>query len=179
MKIKALVVLTLATLPNIVPKNNSNTCFELFGFDILLDAQAKPWLLEINTSPALSIDSYEDEEVKISLLRDMLQTFNFSKMPSGKAAGKHKSLLNHQSKTSHYSLQKEKVPFQAAEIGQFEQVFPFDQESYELSQKLCNAKDCTESTQTMKNIVKAVRQWMKASYQEQRMKASVLSSRNM
>jgi hypothetical protein len=35
----------------------ATNCFELFGFDVLLDAQRRAWLLEVNTTPALNTDS--------------------------------------------------------------------------------------------------------------------------
>lgn len=51
---------------------NGNNCFELYGFDILIDDTLKPWLLEINLSPSLGIDTPLDAKVKASLMTDLL-----------------------------------------------------------------------------------------------------------
>ena len=48
-------------------------CFEVFGFDILLDSDLKPWLIEVNLSPSLAPDSPLDMTIKTTLMTD---TFN-------------------------------------------------------------------------------------------------------
>jgi D-alanine-D-alanine ligase-like ATP-grasp enzyme len=48
------------------------SCFEVFGFDVLLDAQLRAWLLEVNTRPALNADSPLDMIVKTNMVRRQL-----------------------------------------------------------------------------------------------------------
>mmetsp|Transcript_19719 Transcript_19719/g.36326 ORF Transcript_19719/g.36326 Transcript_19719/m.36326 type:complete len:749 (-) Transcript_19719:1583-3829(-) len=52
-----------------IPKN---CCFDLLGFDILIDRDLKPWLLEVNLSPSLNTDSPLDLFIKANLIADTL-----------------------------------------------------------------------------------------------------------
>ena len=47
-------------------------CFELFGFDVLIDDKLEPWLLEVNLTPALSCDSPLDQKIKANVVADLL-----------------------------------------------------------------------------------------------------------
>ncbi|XP_038597781.1 tubulin polyglutamylase TTLL5 isoform X7 [Tachyglossus aculeatus] len=58
-----------------VPHRSS--CFELYGFDVLIDATLKPWLLEVNLSPSLACDSPLDLKVKASMISDMFTVVGF------------------------------------------------------------------------------------------------------
>jgi len=76
-KIKDLMIKTvLSAESNLVNLHQANvasrySCFELFGFDILLDSKLKPWLLEVNISPSLHSSSTLDLDVKSPLATEV------------------------------------------------------------------------------------------------------------
>ncbi|KAK2078526.1 hypothetical protein QBZ16_003366 [Prototheca wickerhamii] len=62
-----------AQLPGQAP---AASCFELLGYDVLLDDQARPWLLEVNASPSLCLDTAVDKSIKPQLIRQTLSLVN-------------------------------------------------------------------------------------------------------
>jgi hypothetical protein len=48
-------------------------CYELLGFDVLIDSDLKPWLLEVNISSSMATEAPLDMAIKSTLAVD---TFN-------------------------------------------------------------------------------------------------------
>jgi len=63
---------------NGLPAGPNQTCFELYGFDVLVDHKLRPWLLEVNTCPSLSSSSPLDKRLKTQLVADMLTLVGLS-----------------------------------------------------------------------------------------------------
>jgi len=76
-KIKDLMIKTVisaeSSMVNLFQNNVASrySCFELFGFDILLDSRLKPWLIEVNISPSLHSASSLDLDVKSPLATEV------------------------------------------------------------------------------------------------------------
>ena len=68
---EVLIIIALRSVQNVMI--NDKHCFELYGVDILIDDELKPWLIEVNSSPSLSTTTEEDRELKTRLIHD---TFN-------------------------------------------------------------------------------------------------------
>mmetsp|Transcript_29964 Transcript_29964/g.69992 ORF Transcript_29964/g.69992 Transcript_29964/m.69992 type:complete len:153 (+) Transcript_29964:195-653(+) len=62
--------------------------FQLYGFDVMLDDELKPWLLEVNLDPALGTDSPLDFKVKSGMLVDALNLLGLNGSPSAHGHGK-------------------------------------------------------------------------------------------
>lgn len=76
----------LVSLPHLVhayrmcrpcaPSGSDSVCFEVLGFDVLLDRNLKPWLLEINRSPSFGTDEKIDWDIKSTLIENTIKLLN-------------------------------------------------------------------------------------------------------
>ncbi|CAH8606157.1 unnamed protein product [Heterobilharzia americana] len=66
--------------------------FEILGFDILLDKNLNPWLIEVNRSPSFNSDQELDKRVKHGLLTDAFRLLNIR--PSDKSRTEKQQKLN-------------------------------------------------------------------------------------
>ncbi|KAM5291795.1 tubulin polyglutamylase TTLL13 [Ctenodactylus gundi] len=120
-------------------------CFEILGFDVLLDHKLKPWLLEVNHSPSFTTDSTLDREVKDALLCDTMTLVNLwgcdkrKVLEEEKRRVKERLLLGHQqprearqeqTESSHAAmLDQEK--YEDSHLGGYRRIYPgSDMEKY-------------------------------------------------
>ena len=54
----------------------NNMCFEVLGFDFMIDDRNKVYLLEINYTPSFSTETPLDHLIKSNLIRDTLVLMN-------------------------------------------------------------------------------------------------------
>lgn len=98
-KIEDVVIKTILSAENIIfnavqqyvsyPRTN---CFELLGFDILIDDNLNPWLLEVNLSPSLNCDSPLDQKIKGNLIADLITLSGIVPLEQRKAIGGFESI---------------------------------------------------------------------------------------
>lgn len=56
----------------------NNKCFEILGFDVMLDSNGKPYLIEINHAPSFAAESPLDDSIKRNLLVDTFKLMNLT-----------------------------------------------------------------------------------------------------
>ncbi|XP_046997906.1 polyglutamylase complex subunit TTLL1-like [Schistocerca americana] len=82
---------------------NDRHCFECYGYDIIIDKNLKPWLIEINASPSMTSTTIKDRILKTKLIDNILNVVlppdgfpsaRWNKVPSAKALGEFELLLD-------------------------------------------------------------------------------------
>lgn len=67
-RICALIIKSLVAVDDKIPFQPS--CFEVYGYDVLIDEDLRPWLIEVNASPAMARDALVDVRVKNAMIKD-------------------------------------------------------------------------------------------------------------
>lgn len=70
-----------STMQKIQGKSTKSNCFELLGYDIMLDSQLNPWVLEVNLAPSLTADSPLDFHIKSNLVIDIFNLVGIRRPP--------------------------------------------------------------------------------------------------
>jgi len=68
--IAQIILLSLKAVQNVLI--NDRHCFECYGYDIIIDANLKPWLVEVNASPSLTATTRNDRLMKSALISDVI-----------------------------------------------------------------------------------------------------------
>ena len=66
--IRNIVYISLKSVQSVII--NDKHCFEVYGFDVLIDEALKPWLIEVNASPSLSSTTEMDRNLKMGVIND-------------------------------------------------------------------------------------------------------------
>ena len=145
-EIKDVIIKTLITIQQDLAHNyrtcqpadlESLMCFEILGFDIIIDDKGKPILLEVNQAPSFATDSPLDYDIKRGLFIDTFRllglTVEKKKMKLKrlyeekkdrmltKLTLKQKNLMRRQAINE---FKKEQEAFESVNHGAFERIYP-------------------------------------------------------
>ena len=117
-------------------------CFELLGFDIILDTIGKPWLLEVNHSPSFSTDSPLDYKIKFSAISEALTLLNINsearkeyeerkrKQIVFRNFNRNKELEKENKKKDFENAQTRRENWENGHLGNFEKIYPNENPEY-------------------------------------------------
>eukprot|EP00003_Mantamonas_plastica_P015330 TRINITY_DN2602_c0_g1_i14.p1 TRINITY_DN2602_c0_g1~~TRINITY_DN2602_c0_g1_i14.p1 ORF type:complete len:305 (+),score=112.03 TRINITY_DN2602_c0_g1_i14:605-1519(+) len=69
--ITEVIIKSLFVVEDHITQNPS--CFEVFGYDILVDQDLKAWLIEVNASPSMATETPLDKRIKTKLMYDTIK----------------------------------------------------------------------------------------------------------
>ena len=70
---KQLITKSIYSVRKTIDPNKRKYCFELFGYDFILDADFNCWLIEVNTNPCLEESSQLLKMLLPRMIEDMLK----------------------------------------------------------------------------------------------------------
>ena len=85
--------LNLTYHTTVASNDGRSRCFEILGFDVLIDSSLRPWLIEVNTMPSLTTGSPFDEMLKKNAVLGAMKVINLKPSFKTKCIKQMKSYL--------------------------------------------------------------------------------------
>lgn len=117
----------------------SDMCFEILGFDVILNDDLEPFILEINYTPSFSTDTPLDQNIKKNLIKDTLVLMEVTKDFKERTVNERKQYRNARMMTGKTikitpEERKEKIKeaqqrrdaYISANMGGFTKIYPLD-----------------------------------------------------
>ena len=132
----------------------NSMCFEILGFDIMLDDKARPQLLEVNHSPSFSTDSPLDEKIKGELIRDTIRLLGMTRKRKAMYKrniqmhldhrimnGKFLRIPQHMKEQFKQEFDVVRDQYEKVNLGSFEQLYPCTENPAKMQEyeKYCKA----------------------------------------
>jgi len=112
-------------------------CFQILGFDILIDSKYKPYLLEVNASPSFGTDSSLDYKIKKNVIGDAFRMLNFNyakrqqvikerteQIKSRILTGKNVKMTPEEREIKRQSLLQKRFKFESTRMRGYELIYP-------------------------------------------------------
>ncbi|XP_045775876.1 tubulin polyglutamylase TTLL13-like [Maniola jurtina] len=126
-----------------------HACFEILGFDILLDHKLHPYILEVNHSPSFHTDTQLDREVKEGLLTDTFTMLNIWQCDKKRVLEEDRKRIRERllqtNKFAEYTPTEEKEPekspwqtqiqWEETHLGNYRRVYPVGEQYASLFQQ--------------------------------------------
>ncbi|XP_055375449.1 tubulin polyglutamylase ttll6-like [Condylostylus longicornis] len=176
-------------------------CFEILGFDILVDRNLKPYILEVNQSPSFYTDEPVDYEVKEALIRDTLNLLNISLIDKTKIINEDKKrikmrLLTNRRRTklkSSYSKDHltnpsiisplgQQIAWEESHLGGFRRIMPAQTDTHKYSHLIQSQNQASiySETAASKRREEAAKQMRIAILEKQRRnQAMILTNKSL
>jgi hypothetical protein len=119
----AIVIVVMAGRQEMLDQKNHRCSFEMYGFDVLLDADGRIHVLEVNISPALGVTSALDRRVKTPLVKDFL---NLALIPERSACSERieEIFTNPEARDLARFIAVVEMEMAETRRGQFERIYP-------------------------------------------------------
>ena len=120
---------------------SNDMCFELLGFDVMLDSKLNPVLLEVNYTPSFSTDTPLDALIKKNAIRDTLRLLNMNEkkiqelkvkrdrdVQERLITGKRKKYTEEEKEWLMNQAVVERDEMESGRLGGFEKIYPLSEE---------------------------------------------------